>query len=798
VEAGLSAALLSLWLAGASAAPLPVAAPEAVGFRPRGLDDADRVVQDFVAQRAFPGGVLAVGKDGVLVHLRAFGRLTYDPEAPAVSTDTLYDLASLTKVVATTTVAMILVDEGRLDLDRPVSSYLPDFCDSGRERVTVRHLLTHSAGLPAWAPAYRLGQGHWHYLDYIEAEGLQYEPGTQSVYSDLGVILLGEILERITGEPLDAFAKRRVFEPLGLADTGYCPDVRHQARTAPTEIDPDRGGLLQGVVHDENAYALGGVAPHAGLFSTASDLARFAQMLLAGGEYGGRRLVSAEAVALFTHRAGIPGSSRAIGWDTPSPEDSSAGAFVSPESFGHTGFTGTSLWIDPARRLFVILLTNRVHPTRDNDAIREARPAVMDAVLRALATPGPAVALGIDRLRAENGGALRGKRVGLVVHAASVDAEGRRTIEVLRDAGVDVVRLFSPEHGLHGRAAAGEHVAETVDGRTGLPVVSLYGARTRPAPEDLAGLDALVFDLQDAGVRFYTYASTLLLCLDAAASAGIEMVVLDRPNPLGGLRIAGPVAESSRARPLAPADDAIRRRIASSPRTDAAPRHDASLLSMAPGPLVHGMTVGEMARYANAHRLEPARLTVVPMAGWTRDMTWADTGLVWVRPSPNLRTAEAALAYPGVALLEATNVSEGRGTDTPFLVFGAPWLDPDTLGAAVSVPGFALAPTRFTPRASSAAPEPKYRDQECRGLRVQVTDPGAADPYALGLVLLSALRRTQPEFRLLEKGAVLDRLIGTPRVRRRLARGTSAAEIIRADSPALTLWNRAREAARLY
>jgi uncharacterized protein YbbC (DUF1343 family)/CubicO group peptidase (beta-lactamase class C family) len=784
VEAGLSAALLSLWLAGASAVPLPVAAPEAVGFRPQGLDEADRVVQDFVAQRAFPGGVLAIGKDGALVHLRAFGRLTYDPEAPVVSTDTLYDLASLTKVVATTTVAMMLVDEGRLDLDRPVSSYLPDFCDSGRDRVMVRHLLTHSAGLPAWAPVYRLGQGRQHFLDYIEAEGLQYEPGTQSVYSDLGVILLGEILERITGVSLDTFAERRTFGPLGMADTVYCPDVRRQARTAPTEIDAYRGGLLRGVVQDENAYALGGIAPHAGLFSTASDLARFAQMLLAGGEYGGRRLVSTEAVALFTHRAGIPGSSRAIGWDTPS-EESSAGAFVSPESFGHTGFTGTSLWIDPARRLFVILLTNRVHPTRGNDAIREARPAVMDAVVRALATPAPAVALGIDRLRAENGGALRGKRVGLVVHAASVDADGRRTIEVLRDAGVDVVRLFSPEHGLRGRAAAGEHVTESMDGRTGLPVVSLYGAKTRPAPGDLAGLDALVFDLQDAGVRFYTYASTLLLCLNAAAEAGIEMVVLDRPNPLGGLRIAGPLAHPTSLRG-APSS------------LMATKQSGSSLLAMAPGPLVHGLTLGEMARYANAHRLEPARLTVVPMAGWRRDMTWADTGLLWVRPSPNLRTAEAALAYPGVALLEATNVAEGRGTDTPFLVFGAPWLDPDTLGAAVSVPGFSLAPTRFTPRASSAAPEPQYRDQECRGLRVQVTDPGAADPYVLGLSLLSALRRTQPEFRLLENGAALDRLIGTPRLRQRLARGESPADIARADSPALALWRRAREAARLY
>jgi uncharacterized protein YbbC (DUF1343 family) len=263
--------------------------------------------------------------------------------------------------------------------------------------------------------------------------------------------------------------------------------------------------------------------------------------------------------------------------------------------------------------------------------------------------------------------------------------------------------------------------------------VSLYGKKTKPTPADLAGLDALVFDLQDGGVRFYTYMSTMLLCLDAAAETGVEMVVLDRPNPLGGLRAAGPTAD---------------------------PQARGELLSMAPGPLVHGMTMGEMARYANAHRRHPARLTVIPMTGWRREMTWADTGLPWVRPSPNLRSADAALAYPGVALLEATNVSEGRGSEAPFLLFGAPWLDAPALATALSVPGYALEPTRFTPRASGAAPQPKYRDQDCAALRVHVTDPHAADPYALGLALLSALTR-QPGFEWRENGAERDRLLGT-------------------------------------
>jgi CubicO group peptidase (beta-lactamase class C family) len=328
--------------------------------------------------------VLAVGHRGALVHLHAFGRLTYDADAPPVTADTLYDLASLTKVVATTTMAMILVDEGKLDLDRPVGELLPGFRGPGKEAVTVRHLLTHSSGLPATAPLFREIQGREAYLERIQALDLTDPAGSRSVYSDLGIILLGEILERAAGEPLEAFVRDRVFVPLGMRDTRFRPPPELRPRIAPTELDPWRGRLLQGEVHDENAFAMGGVAPHAGLFGTARDLARFAQMLLNRGTFNGRRLVSRETVDLFTRRAGIPGSDRALGWDTKSAEGSSAGTLFSPRSFGHTGFTGTSVWIDPERRLFVILLTNRVHPTRENNLIREARPAVADAVVRGL------------------------------------------------------------------------------------------------------------------------------------------------------------------------------------------------------------------------------------------------------------------------------------------------------------------------------------------------------------------------------------------------------------------------------
>ncbi len=365
---------------------LRAAQPEEAGFSAAGLAEADRILDQAVQRRAFPGGVLAVGRRGLLAHLRAFGRLSYAPDSPGVREDTLYDIASLTKVVATTSMAMMLVDAGRLDLDKPVRDFIPRFLGGAKDRVSVRHLLTHSSGLDWWAPLYTDTRGRAAFLERILAMDLVYEPGSKSLYSDLGLILLGEVLERVAGEALDDFARKRLFEPLGMRATLFRPGPELRARIAPTEDDPWRARVLQGEVHDENAHALGGVAPHAGLFSTAPDLARFAQMLLYGGVFEHQRLVSRETLERFTRRAGIPGSSRALGWDTPS-EGSSAGTLLSARAFGHTGFTGTSLWLDPERELFVLLLTNRVHPTRDNQAIREVRPAVADAVVRALAQP---------------------------------------------------------------------------------------------------------------------------------------------------------------------------------------------------------------------------------------------------------------------------------------------------------------------------------------------------------------------------------------------------------------------------
>jgi beta-glucosidase-like glycosyl hydrolase/CubicO group peptidase (beta-lactamase class C family) len=355
------------------------------------------VLDRAVANDAFPGGVLALGlSDDLVVH--PFGKMTREAKAANVSADTIYDVASLTKVVATTTGAMILSQQKRLDLDAPISRYLPEWLDAAnldvnpgwRSLVTVRMLLLHDSGLPAHRDFYKQANGHAAVLALVAAEPLVHEPGKQVEYTDLGFILLGEIIERLTGETLDEFARSHIFAPLGMSDAQYNPPAALRSRIAPTENDIDfRKRLLIGEVHDENAWALGGVSGNAGLFSTAGDVAIFAQMMLNGGIYAHHRVVSRATVQQFTARQIVGDSARTLGWDVPTPPTSSAGQYFSSNSFGHTGFTGTSLWIDPERDLFVILLTNRVNPTRANEQIRQVRPALHDAIMASLGMTKP-------------------------------------------------------------------------------------------------------------------------------------------------------------------------------------------------------------------------------------------------------------------------------------------------------------------------------------------------------------------------------------------------------------------------
>ncbi|HEX6132427.1 MAG TPA: serine hydrolase [Longimicrobiales bacterium] len=380
---------------------LTVAAPEAVGLDARLRTTLDSIVVQGLTEGAAPGAALVVGRHGRIVHMRGYGRIDTASAAPLVTDSTLFDLASLTKVIGTTTAAMILEETGWLDLDRPVRDYLPELDAPDKAAITVRMLLTHSGGFVSGAPLWRDAPGRAGFLRVMNERPLAYPPGDSTIYSDWDLILTGWIIERITGQPLDSFLDERVWRPLGMRDTGFNPLSRTRVpegqhctvtlqpghpllpRIAATENDTVyRRRPVHGVVHDENACALGGVAGHAGLFSSARDLAVFAQMMIDGGQYNGVRILDANALARWTARQNR-GSSRALGWDTPSP-GATAGRYFSPRSFGHTGFTGTSIWVDPERGLFVVLLTNRVNPTRRSMRHEPLRRAIADAVQAAV------------------------------------------------------------------------------------------------------------------------------------------------------------------------------------------------------------------------------------------------------------------------------------------------------------------------------------------------------------------------------------------------------------------------------
>jgi uncharacterized protein YbbC (DUF1343 family) len=535
------------------------------------------------------------------------------------------------------------------------------------------------------------------------------------------------LVERVSGEPLDRFTKANIFEPLGMVDSGFLPPSEKVGRVAPTERDG--GKMLRGEVHDPRSRALGGVAGHAGLFSTADDVAVYAQMLLARGQgRDGRRVLGPLTVRAMIDPADTPkDEERGLGWDVDSSYSGPRGALFGPRSFGHTGFTGTSLWVDPESRTFVVILTSRLHPDgRGNPG--QARAEIATIVASAITdvpiarTQGPElpktsaaapavrpVDCGIDVLVKNGFKELKGKRIGLVTNHTGRTKAGESTIDVLFKApGIKLVALFSPEHGIRGLVDAS--VGDSKDEKTGLPIHSLYGKTRKPTPPSLKGVDVLVYDIQDVGARFYTYSTTLGLTVEAAKEAGIKVVVLDRPNPIGGLAVDGPVRDPDFA----------------------------SFIAYHAVPVRHGMTVGELARLYNGERSIGADLTVIPCEGWRRGDLYDRTGLTWINPSPNMRSLTEALLYPGVCLLEATNVAHGRGTDAPFERVGAPWIDPRDFARALNelnLAGVRFVPIRFTPSAR------QYAGTECGGVQIIVTDWTAFQPIDAGIGLAVTLRR---------------------------------------------------------
>ncbi len=743
---------------------------------PARLSLIETLIRQAVRDGRLPGAVVVVGHEGEIVYERAFGARSLAETPEPMTVDTVFDLASLTKVVATTTSVMMLVEEGRLRLRDRVADHVPGFGSQGREAVTIAQLLTHTSGLAPDLPLEEAFEGTGTAIARTVALPPAAAPGERFIYSDLNFMLLGEIVGRVSGRTLDRFAQERIFGPLGMADTGFDPTARLVPRIAPTEACAPLawpcGGpgatMLRGRVHDPTARRMGGVAGHAGLFSTARDLARFCAMLLGGGARDGERLLAPLTVARMTRVSTPPhlADRRGLGWDIDSRYSSNRGDLFPVGSYGHTGFTGTSLWIDPASETFVVFLSNRVHPAGEGNvtALRGQVATVVASALRdPPAAPRGPVWTGIDVLREEGFRRLSGQRVGLLTNRTGRAMDGTSTIDLLAEApGVDLAALFSPEHGIRGELEG--PVPSGRDPRTELPIHSLYGGTRRPTEGMLRGLDTVVVDLQDAGARFYTYATTVAYVLEAAARNGLRVVVLDRPNPIGGRDVEGP-------------------------------RLDADSLGFTgyfPSPVRHGLTLGELARLFNGEREIGAALEVVPMRGWTRDHWFDETGLVWVDPSPNLRNLHQALLYPGIGAIEGANLSVGRGTDTPFEQIGAPWIDGTALARELNrarLPGLRVYPVSFTPEGS------RFAGELCHGVFFLVTDRNALRPVRLGLEVATALHRLHGD--LFELGAVT-RLFGSRATTARIRAGDQTWEIAAAWDDGAAAWRRLSTPYLLY
>jgi uncharacterized protein YbbC (DUF1343 family)/CubicO group peptidase (beta-lactamase class C family) len=747
----------------------------------------DSAINQAIAEDRLPGAVLVVGHQGKIVYRKAYGRRALVPRPEAMTVDTIFDLASLTKAIATTSSLMKLFEEGKFRLNEKITRYIPEF-QGGRSDITIRDLFTHFSGLQPDVPLEPAWSGYENGIRLACTYAPAGPPGVRYVYSDINFVLLGELVRRLSGQMLSDYARQNIFPPLGMKETAFQPPAAWIPRIAPTERVPKDGPPLRGVVHDPTARYMGGVAGHAGLFSTAGDLARFAQMMLNGGEIEGVRLFSPLTVRRFTEPESPPGQPvlRGLGWDIDSPLSSNRGKLFPIGSYGHSGFTGTSIWIDPSSKTYVILLANSVHP-RQRPSLGPLRSQVATIAAEAVGIRTAGVALngynaafagargearrnavtrtGLDTLVENNFQPLQDKRIGLVTNQTGVDSAGRRNVDLMRRAGVQVAALFSPEHGLAGvedRAA----IPDSTDSATGLPIHSLYGNTPRPTPATLRGLDALVFDIEDVGARFYTYETTMAYAMEAAAHAGIPFYVLDRPNPITGNHVEGPLLDAA----------------------------NTSFVGYLAGlPVRHGMTMGELARLFNARNRMGAALTVIPMQDWRRGDWFDGADLPWIDPSPNMRSLMAATLYPGLCLMEySDNLSVGRGTDAPFEQIGAAFIHGSELAAYLTkrqIPGIRVYPVSFKPAESNLKGVP------VEGVRFEITGRETFDATRLGLEVAAALQKLYPGKIDFSKSK---RLIGSDDVVRRLQAGEDPRAIEESYRGQVAAFVKLREAYLLY
>lgn len=824
-----------------SAQGLPVAAPQTVGMSAEKLNQIDALVTKDIADKKFPGAVVVIGHKGKIVYRKAFGNRALVPNVEKMTIDTIFDIASLTKVVATTTSIMMLVERGQIRLNDTIGKFIPEIEDENVKKITIQQLMTHVSG---FAPDFDLQKkwtGRDGMLDALYKEKLRQPSGTKFVYSDINFIVLGEIVQRATYIELGYFPREEIFEKIGMKVTGF-RSTENRAKTpsvsitdiAPTENikgqqsylggefdGKDGDKILRGQVHDPTAYRMGGVAGHAGLFSTGDDLARFCQMLLNGGILDGKRILSAATVSRMTAPIVVSedGATRGLGWDINTAFSSNRGELFPLGSFGHTGFTGTSIWIDRVSQTFVVFLSNRVHPDGKGDVTATrakvatiAASAVEDTPIEAIrlaesvytsqvaaqipkfienasrsssivklpflggsgskdlvdlknsVTATANVLNGIDVLEKNNFKELNGLKIGLVTNQTGRDLSGAATIDVLKNApNVKLVALFSPEHGIRGELDE-EGIKDSIDSKTSLPVYSLYGETRRPKQESLKDLDAIVYDIQDVGARFYTYTATLKNVLEEAAKAGKPVYILDRPNPINGVDVEGSLADEDKL----------------------------NFIAAHTIPVRYGLTIGELGQMMNTERKIGADLKIVKMENWSRSLWFDQTNQTWINPSPNMRSLTEAALYPGIGLLETTNVSVGRGTDTPFEVVGAPYIDGRKLAEYLNgrnVKGVRFVPIKFKPNTSV------FKDENLNGINIIITDRDAFNSVKTGIEIAAALRKLYPTDWQVEK---FSRLLVNAAILEKLKAGNTPEEIEKAWQNSLEEFKKRRASFLLY
>jgi uncharacterized protein YbbC (DUF1343 family)/CubicO group peptidase (beta-lactamase class C family) len=792
-------------------------------------DRIKKAVSRSIDRGDMSGCVVLIGRREGIVFEHAYGNRAVEPKVEPMTLDTLFDMASLTKPLATATSVMILVQRGELRISDKVTKIFPEFAANGKEDVTIEHLLTHSSGLIPDNPESDYSDGWKSASKKIFDLKLLSAPGSKFKYSDVNFILLGKIVEAVAGKPENEFVKEEIYDKLGMRDTGYLPSDKLKARAETTEKRKTDDNWIKGEVHDPRAYAMNGVAGHAGLFSTAEDLAIYGQMMLGKGRRGNVRILNEAMFEEMIRPRDIDGSRRALGWDSNSGYSRNRGELMSDRAFGHGGFTGTSMWIDPELNLYVVFLGDRLHPdgkgevndlagrigsmavgamqdVPEHHEPRRVRSLTKEPPLNPLGAkpaekaekepaPDPAkkneptktenkerateeprrgrrnrrrgtdeqpkkeqtpeeppvqgevrgLHLGIDVLIANDFKQLKGKRIGLITNQTGIDSSGVTTIDRLKSAPkVKLVALFSPEHGIRG-ALDQSDIPDTVDEKTGLPVYSLYGKRRWPTKLQLEDVDALVFDVQDIGARFYTNTATMALSMKAAGEAKKEFIVLDRPDPIGGHIIEGPLLDGVKE----------------------------SFVGIHNIPIRYGLTIGELAKmYAKERKLD-VKLTVVPIENWQRNTYQFDTNQFWMNTSPNMRSLRAAVLYTGVGIIEYTNISVGRGTNTPFELLGAPWINERDLALTVNAAkpaGVRVLPVRFTPTDS------KFKGQECRGLSIFITDLKEFKAFEFGLVVMHALHKLYPTT--WEPQRLL-KLLGSKTVYKQLTDGEDVAAIMK-------------------